>query len=157
MGTDPNRAHLLNPKSRQLLVDSLKLACPQSDSECRISDDTQIVKMVEPEKVGYTGAPLDGIWARAPYLHNGSGPTLRHLLVPEMRQPGDKFWRGNIHFDEKNVGFVWDKKVWPHAKEYNTNLEGNSNAGHTGRYLRKDGKKWEGEELESLLEYLKTL
>ena len=37
---------------------------------------------------GYANHPLDGIWARSPYLHNGSVPTLRDLLEPSARRPG---------------------------------------------------------------------
>ncbi|HEY3393348.1 MAG TPA: hypothetical protein VGK58_11620 [Lacipirellulaceae bacterium] len=36
---------------------------------------------------GYANQPLDGIWARAPYLHNGSVPTLWHLLQPQEDRP----------------------------------------------------------------------
>lgn len=68
-----------------------------------------------------------------------------------------KFWRGNPTYDTKNVGFVWDKKEAETAKEYDTSLEGFSNKGHTGYILKADGGKWQGEELEQLLEYMKTL
>ena len=54
---------------------------------------------------GYANQPLDGIWARAPYLHNGSVPTLRDLLDPPEQRPA-VFYRGNDVFDQVNVGFV---------------------------------------------------
>src|SRR6185436_18833570 len=65
----------------------------------------------------YLCGPLDSIWARAPYLHNGSVPTLADLLKP-LPPPGKldpaeakkyrpkQFYRGNRRFDEKNVGWV---------------------------------------------------
>ena len=56
---------------------------------------------------GYVGQPLDGIWLRGPYLHNGSVPTLRDLLEPPDRRP-KVFYRGNDLYDRLKVGFVTD-------------------------------------------------
>ncbi len=53
---------------------------------------------------GYTAPPLDGIWATAPYLHNGSVPTLRSLLFPEERP---RVWRRiSESFNEAEVGYM---------------------------------------------------
>ena len=46
---------------------------------------------------GYANMPLDGLWLRAPYLHNGSVPTLRALLFPEERPA--VFYRGYDVYD----------------------------------------------------------
>ena len=54
---------------------------------------------------GYSNMPLDGIWLRAPYLHNGSVPTLRDLLEPRGKRP-IKFYRGYDVYDQQRVGFV---------------------------------------------------
>jgi hypothetical protein len=54
---------------------------------------------------GYAAVPLDGIWARAPYLHNGSVPTLAALLEPPDRRPA-VFFRGYDVYDPVAVGFV---------------------------------------------------
>jgi len=54
---------------------------------------------------GYLAAPLDGIWLRAPYLHNGSVPSLRALLSPPADRPA-MFYRGNDTYDQVDVGFV---------------------------------------------------
>ena len=54
---------------------------------------------------GYANMPLDGVWLRAPYLHNGSVPTLRDLLNPSAERPA-VFFRGYDVFDQKKVGFV---------------------------------------------------
>jgi hypothetical protein len=56
---------------------------------------------------GYANMPLDGIWLRAPYLHNGSVPTLRDLLEPGELRPA-LFFRGNDVIDQEKVGFVAD-------------------------------------------------
>ena len=56
---------------------------------------------------GYANHPLDGIWLRGPYLHNGSVPTLRDLLDAPERRPA-VFYRGYDVFDQVKVGFVSD-------------------------------------------------
>ena len=57
---------------------------------------------------GYVAVPLDGLWMRAPYLHNGSVPTLADLLQKTQERP-TAFWRGSDIFDPERVwvpGFV---------------------------------------------------
>ena len=100
---------------------------------------------------GYTAVPLDGIWLTAPYLHNGSVPTLTDLLEPPAARP-KKFWRGFDLYDPARVGFVVNG---PDAERVGTPLDvalpGNSNAGHAyGTELTPEQKR-------GLLEYLKTL
>ena len=56
---------------------------------------------------GYANAPLDGLWLRAPYLHNGSVPTLAALLSPPEERPG-AFLRGYDVYDPQAVGFESD-------------------------------------------------
>jgi hypothetical protein len=56
---------------------------------------------------GYANAPLDGIWLRAPYLHNGSVPTVRDLLEPAENRP-KIFYRGDDVIDQRRLGFVSD-------------------------------------------------
>jgi mono/diheme cytochrome c family protein len=107
------------------------------------------LRKVVPE--GYQSVLLDGLWLRAPYLHNGSVPTLTALLAPPDARP-KKFFRGYDVYDQTNVGFV---STGPEAErvgvEYNTDEPGNSNAGHTyGTDLPEDQKR-------ALIEYLKTL
>jgi mono/diheme cytochrome c family protein len=98
----------------------------------------------------YTNMPLDGLWLRAPYLHNGSVPTLRALLSPETRPV--EFYRSYDVYDWKDVGFV---SSGPEAARdgvlFDTRQRGNGNAGHTY------GQQLTPEQKEDLLEYLKTL
>jgi hypothetical protein len=94
---------------------------------------------------GYVNMPLDGIWARAPYLHNGSVPDLDSLLAPEADRP-TTFFRGCAELDAKRVGFHCSSGFL-----FDTRLRGNSNRGHDyGTALAPDEKS-------ALLEYLKTL
>ncbi len=110
--------------------------------------------------VGYTAPPLDGIWATAPFLHNGSVPTLAQVLDSSTRP---ETWR-RVDYDSTN--FDQDTVGWPHevlgfsqaeAPEadqpdiYDTTLWSQSNGGHTyGDGLRDRQRR-------ALLEYLKTL
>jgi hypothetical protein len=85
---------------------------------------------------GYKADMQHGIWARAPYLHNGSVPTLGHLLCPAARPTS--FLRGNLYYDESLVGFEWatvpQERYSPHetqlVKRYDTRAFGRSNEGH---------------------------
>jgi hypothetical protein len=63
---------------------------------------------------GYANLPLDGLWLRAPYLHNGSVPTLRDLLEPAAKRP-KVFYRGYDVYDPVRVGFVSDVVVEPES------------------------------------------
>lgn len=100
---------------------------------------------------GYANAPLDGVWLRSPYLHNGSVPTLRALLLPADQRP-KQFHRAYDVFDFENVGYVSsgpdaEKLGW----KYDTTVRGNSNAGHAY------GLNLTPEQKDELIEYLKTL
>jgi mono/diheme cytochrome c family protein len=96
----------------------------------------------------YKARPLNGIWATAPYLHNGSVPTLADLLTPEAERPA-VFYVGSREFDPVKVGLVYTPS--PGAFLYNTSPQGNWNNGHRfGTSLSADQKK-------DLLEFLKTL
>jgi hypothetical protein len=100
---------------------------------------------------GYANMPLDGLWLRAPYLHNGSVPTLRDLLKPPDQRP-TVFFRGYDEYDYQNVGFVSSgadaERV---GRRYDTSVQGNGNGGHLyGTNLGQADR-------DALLEYLKTL
>jgi len=98
---------------------------------------------------GYANMPLDGVWLRAPYLHNGSVPTLRALLFPEERPR--TFYRGYDVYDWQRVGFVSDGPAAERdGVRFETGERGNGNAGHLyGRDLPPADR-------EALIEYLKT-
>lgn len=110
---------------------------------------------------GYANMPLDGIWLRAPYLHNGSVPTLRDLLEPSALRP-PIFSRGNDVYDQQRVGFVADipmdtamdaQGAGPHPFLFDTRIPGNGNAGHEGRSY---GTELPAADKDALVEYLKT-
>jgi hypothetical protein len=100
---------------------------------------------------GYANMPLDGLWLRAPYLHNGSVPTLRDLLTPPENRP-KSFYRGNDVIDRDNMGFVSTVREMDGRRFFlfDTSLPGNSSAGH--RY----GLNLKPAEKNALIEFLKT-
>jgi mono/diheme cytochrome c family protein len=82
---------------------------------------------------GYANLPLDGLWLRGPYLHNGAVPTLRDLLAPPAQRPV-AFVRGIDVIDGKNGGFIAPAcepgRPPPQGFCYDTRLPGNGNGGH---------------------------
>lgn len=99
---------------------------------------------------GYASHPLDGIWARAPYLHNGSVPTLRDLLEPPTLRPMVWF-RGSDELDLTRVGYRSDAAALGRLFRFDTTKPGNSNAGHNY------GTQLTAEQKDALVEYMKTL
>jgi hypothetical protein len=109
---------------------------------------------------GYFAPRLEGVWARFPYLHNASVPTVRDLLKPASERPkvfslvnaGEK-----DRFDSKNLGLKLSRKERAGKKkrhrrsDYDTSLEGQSNKGHEFHTDLAEDQK------EKLIEYLKTL
>ncbi|MFO1044323.1 MAG: c-type cytochrome [Planctomycetaceae bacterium] len=144
IGTDPLRWKALTPKFRQWMKDGWI---------SRNGTDP-----VEVDPAGYVAPPLDGIWASAPYFHNGSVPTLWHLL-----HPGDRpvVWkRTEDGYDQTKVGLEVENfehvpatvKAVQHRRRYfDTKLPGKGAAGHTFPNVLDEDQR------QSLLEYLKTL
>jgi mono/diheme cytochrome c family protein len=100
---------------------------------------------------GYVAVPLDGTWLRAPYLHNGSVPSLRDLLEVPANRPKD-FYRGYDVYDPVKVGFVSEGPAAARQGfHFDTAKPGNGNGGHLyGTGLAPTDKK-------ALIEYLKSL
>jgi hypothetical protein len=109
---------------------------------------------------GYIAPPLDGIWATAPYLHNGSVPTLRALLESSTRPR--YFVRSFNPFDYNPATVGWNYQTLDTGHDgrhpgvqnhqiYDTTELGYGNGGHTF------GDALTAAERDALLEYLKTL
>jgi len=196
IGTDPNRSRVLNADALSLFVKHFIASVPAdyevtdaSGAKIKLHDvspDEVIVNRTELANQGYVTNALDGAWARAPYLHNGSVPTLYHLLVPSERPA--KFVRGSISYDGAKVGYQWDATKYDALRSadataavFDTSWDSSSNGGHdknltidqAGKILRigwegspQPGEvhvrlDWSGQDnkkaLADLLEYLKTI
>lgn len=142
--TDPLRWEALTREHRQWMQDGWM---------SRYGKDA-----VDVEPVGYVAPPLDGIWASGPYLHNGSVPTLWHVLHPEQRP---KVWlRSEDGFDREKVGLeVTTLEVLPDTAKtpyerrryFDTRAVGKSAQGHDFPNRLTEAEKVR------VLEYLKTL
>lgn len=99
---------------------------------------------------GYVAPPLDGIWARGPYLHNGSVPTIADLLNPASERPKVFYIGGGTEYDLVKMGVATGQSS-SGAYLFNATLSGNRNSGH------EYGTVLKAEEKIALMEYLKTL
>jgi hypothetical protein len=195
LGVDPNRTLVNTSVSRFGLAALVMEACtiyglnnqgqpgadwcvPQGDWPARLEEgfrDTP--RRVAEGTNGYKADMLRGIWAQAPYLHNGSVPTLGQLVCSATRPR--RFIRGNLHYDEALVGFEWLERPTArygpddtiHIEEYDTTVAGKANTGHiygaelcpdtSGLDPVADRKEVEnritGSRVGALLAYLKTL
>ena len=195
LGVDPNRTKVNTSVSRFGLAALVMEACsiyglnnqgqpgadwcmPKGNWQTRLDEyfrDTP--RHVAEGTNGYKADMLRGIWAQAPYLHNGSVPTLGQLVCPATRPR--RFLRGNLYYDEALVGFEWsDRPKVRYApddtiliKEFDTTVPGKANTGHmygadlcpdtTGLDPIADRREIEtrltGSRVGALLAYLKTL
>jgi hypothetical protein len=104
---------------------------------------------------GYINAPIEGVWARAPYLHNGSVLTLAELINLKARRP--QFFRGRNFYDPVDVGLVDPGTATARAYyRFDTTVRGNSRSGHDYPWSYR-GPGWNESALRDLLEYLKTM
>jgi hypothetical protein len=110
------------------------------------------------QNMGYTSRPLNGVWATAPFLHNGSVPTMYDLLLPPAARP-KSFYLGTRRYDPKKLGFLTEKNEQNgNTFEFNTRaadgyiIDGNSNEGHD-----YSNDQLSDEDRYAIIEYLKTL
>jgi len=123
----------------------------------------------------YRARPLNGVWATAPYLHNGSVPSLWWILSPAADRP-KQFCMGFRDFDPQHVGFRVMAGEAPTCRNGETlfsvnnpdgsPINGNSNQGHSlegppgsphSFKAGTIGRALTEEERYDLIEYLKTL
>ena len=196
IGTDPNRAQVLNADGLALFlrhfVASVPVAYEATDAKgvkyrpSQMAASDILYDRSKPQDQGYVTNGLEGLWARAPYLHNGAVPTVYQILVPSARPA--KFVRGAVSYDVANMGFDWEltkldayRAQYPTAAVFDTAWDGASRLGHDtnltiddqGRVIRKGwggdvraGERrvrldWSATQdkaaLGELLEFLKTL
>jgi hypothetical protein len=136
----------------------LLLADPVVLKALKTQIDIQLTNMFKPpnadQKPAYESRVLSGIWATAPYLHNGSVPNLAELLLPPEKR-SSSFMVGSRKYDADKVGYVTTESPFKDGTlVVGAGAQpGNSNAGHkypADRELTDDERK-------ALLEYLKQL
>jgi hypothetical protein len=134
----------------------LQLLDPKVRNGLRTQIQSQLAGMFTPPDPNappaYEARVLYGIWATAPYLHNGSVPNLWELLTPPAKRK-PSFMVGSRKYDMKNVGYNTEESPF---KDGNFVVgaaidSGNSNAGHDYGTNLSDDDKW------ALIEYLKQI
>ena len=179
LGTDLGRARVVSDTIAKNARDSFTKICPPTrvvempPSGDRIApcakfegvslENRADVSMADPAThEGYNALPLGGVWAQAPYLHNGSVPTLYHLLVPRERPA--VFVKSRLDYDKKLVGFSWEPAQTLSREGYRfdtTSFPALSNKGHD-KDVVEDGKTmkldWSDDVAGAMaiVEYLKT-
>ena len=99
----------------------------------------------------YESRVLEGVWAVAPYLHNGSVPNLWELMKP-AKDRKSTFKVGSRIFDPKNVGYATDDSPFKTGEFVAdpANANGNGNGGHEFGVTLSDEERW------AIIEYMKT-
>ncbi len=137
IGTDPHRAEMFTEKQAERFnkfLSELEAAGYEPPKEAGVRSTGK-----------YWAATLKGVWARSPYLHNGSVRTMQELLA-SPNERSKSFHRGSRNYDEKEMGYADGG-----AYLFDTTASGNSNSGHDY------GTKLSAEQKQELTEYLKTL
>ena len=177
LGTNLDRSYVVNYLTRKAAIKGFSEIC-NIETEVNMAGKKQkpcvefdgvslagkedVIMSPNNQHHGYNARPLSGVWAQAPYLHNGSVPTMYHLLVPNER-PGT-FIKSQLVYDTEKMGFVWDNKI-QHSKGYEfdtTAIPVFSNKGHdkditeNGRAYKLD---WSNDKqgAKAIIEYMKTL
>ena len=129
---------------------------PQTPQAARVAaarpEATQTQMFAAPTEAAYESRVLKGVWAAAPYLHNGSVPTLAELLKPASERIAA--FRIGPAYDPVNVGLAAEQTQFDYtltATGCEVRNSGNSRCGHEyGAQLPEEDKR-------ALLEYLKQL
>jgi len=144
IGTDPHRAGMFTQK----LADGFNTFLAELEAE-----GYRPPKEVGVRSTGkYFAATLSGVWARSPYLHNGSVPNLWELLKP-AKDRTKNFMVGSRVFDPKNVGYDTEHSPFKNGSFVvdPANANGNGDGGHEYGTDLSEEERW------ALVEYLKTL
>jgi hypothetical protein len=147
IGTDPVRLTALSVAGRQKYARSWFAHAGDADEQQTTVDP-----------VGYVAPPLDGVWASAPYFHNGSVPTLWHVLHPAQRPTVWRPLSDRIDHQQMGVEFEAAEKIPLTEPDvafrrsfFDTRRFGKSNAGHEYPDQLSTAEK------DAVLEYLKTI
>lgn len=178
LGTDLNRSYVVNWLIRKAAINGFSDICSPStvvnmtgakEKPCAefdgisLAGKDSLIMSPNNQHHGYNARPLSGIWAQAPYLHNGSVPTIYHLLVPDERP--NKFIKSQLTYDTNYLGFKWMIPAIDNNKGYLFNTESIpsfSNKGHDKNIIDKEHTyklDWSDDKdgAMAIIEYLKTL
>jgi hypothetical protein len=133
---------------------------PCAEFDGRPITEEAIMRPLGQQYDGYNATALAGVWAGAPYLHNGSVPTIYHLLMPQARPAS--FTKSALNYDTEKLGFAWDAKAVGGYVFDTEAFQSISRMGHD-KDITENGKTykldWSDDEqgAAAIIEYLKTL
>ncbi len=135
VGTDPTRARAVTPALAKAI------------------DASAYGDIIDAARTGaYAAPPLTGLWASAPYLHNGSVPTLAQLIGLEPRAPAFQVGGHALDFTAVGVAYPAGYQPWSRPAWIDTSKPGLSNRGHEREFAGLTAG-----ERQALLEFLKRL
>ncbi len=186
LGTNLDRSYVVSWLIRRAALDGFNKICSPTTSvimagqkvkPCAEFDGVSLegkqslIMSPNDQHHGYNARPLSGIWAQAPYLHNGSIPTVYHLLVPDERP--DKFVKSRLDYDQELLGFSWQLASWQLADAADSEMKEGylfdtnsfpafSNTGHDkdiqdGSHTYQLNWSEDKDGAKAIIEYLKTL
>ncbi len=142
---------------RSVLEIALRKLRPTEEQLANMYGYREMPSPPPPERI-WQATPRDGVWATAPFMHNGSVPNLYEMLIPAAERT--KTFCIGREFDPVKVGLDITS-CSPGAFVMNTSIVGNSNAGHSFQDgprgdgvigpLLKDDERW------AIVEYLKSI
>ncbi|AWK87121.1 di-heme-cytochrome C peroxidase [Azospirillum thermophilum] len=143
--TDDHRK-LLSVLARQK-GGEVQAVSPEATAEAAADTTAKLAETVM-SLLAYKARPLDGVWATAPYMHNGSVPNLYEMLLPPEKR-SVSFRMGTTAIDPVKVGV--DTAAQDNSFVFDTTKPGNRNTGHDFGKDLSDEQRWQ------LIEYVKSL
>jgi mono/diheme cytochrome c family protein len=157
IGTDPSRAtNFTRPLGDRPFADALRDVIGKYMQQANhahgiTAEEAKEMEAGHPNQWRPTGKyasrPLHAVWATAPYLHNGSVPTLDDLLRPATQRP-QSFRVGHTEFDPVKVGIAASADASSFV--FDTSKTGNANTGH------EYGADMNDSDRQAVIEFLKS-
>jgi len=176
LGTSPARSNVINTLLMEGARDEYTSLCsPETTLEMygrqvkpcaefkgvSLAGKNEMVMRPLEDQRGYNATALKGVWAMAPYLHNGSVPTIYHLLMPQNRPA--IFVKSQLDYDQEKLGFAWTRSQAGEGYLFDTGaFHSVTNTGHDadvtleGTTYRLDWTD-DPQAAMAIIEYLKTL
>ena len=137
----------VSPQASATFAGNVTVGQPQAVLDAQAKAMKDLAQLIQ-EILAYKARPLDGVWATAPFMHNGSVPNLYEMLLPASQRSA-AFRLGTHSFDPVKVGV--DQSAEDNSFTFDTTKAGNHNTGHEFGASLTDEQRWQ------LIEYLKTL
>lgn len=160
LGARQEYTEICSPQTTVTMYGKTVKPCAEFDGVSLEGREEAVMRPLEDQR-GYNATPLRGVWAMAPYLHNGSVPTMYHLLMPQTRPA--QFTKSRLDYDREKLGYAWQATTNGEGYRFDTTaFPAISHAGHDtdvaleGTTYRLDWSDYPDEAM-ALIEYMKTL